>query len=185
MILSLFADRRRPFYGQAAPLELGGLPREALADYVDERFERSGKDIGEALGWLLDLVEGHPQRAMLFAHLLWRHTPSGGSAAEDEWAAAHEEAWGYLQGDFEATWDSLTLLEAGVVEAIAAGELKLTGAGARERYGLPAGAAVPDALRRLTRRGQVFKRGSGRDATYSLVDPVLARWIALGRRWPF
>src|SRR4249919_2441874 len=31
MMRSLFSDRKRSFYGQAAPLELGGLPRVALA----------------------------------------------------------------------------------------------------------------------------------------------------------
>lgn len=183
MMRSLFADRRRPFYGQAAPLELGRLPREALADYIAERFERTDRDAGEPLGSLLDLVDGHPQRAMLFAHLLWRHTDPGAVAGEDAWAGACEEAWDYLQGDFEATWDSLSRIEAGVVETLAAGVQSLTGKIAREVYGLPAGSAAHDAAVRLVDEGLLVRTGRGRDAPLALVDPVFARWVAAGRRW--
>ncbi len=183
MMLSLFADRRRPFYGQAAPLELGNLPRDALAGYLAERFERSGRDAGRALEWLLDLVDGHPQRSMLFAHLLWRHTGAGAEAGEDQWTAAYEEAWDYLQGDFEATWDALSRIEAGVVEAVAAGISSLTGKVGREMYGLPAGSAAPDAARRLVDRGLLARVGGSRTGTLELVDPVFTRWVSSGRRW--
>ncbi|HEX3610040.1 MAG TPA: hypothetical protein VHU14_10300 [Solirubrobacterales bacterium] len=182
MMLSLFADRRRPFYGQAAPMHLGRLPREALASYIEERFEKSGRDAGEALVWLLDLVDGHPQRAMLFAHLLWRHTGSGETAGEDAWTAAYAEAWDYLRGDFEATWDSLSRIEAGVVEALAAGVRGLTGKAAREIYGLPAGSAAPDAAKRLVGEG-LLHEVAGEGGALGLVDPVFARWVVAGRRW--
>lgn len=183
MMASLFVDRRRPFYGQAAPLELSRLPREGLADYIDERFRETGRDVGEALSWLLDLVDGHPQRAMLFSHLLWRHTGPEGSAGEDAWTAAYEEAWDYLQGDFEATWNSFSPIEAGVVEAVAAGVQSLTGKAAREIFGLPAGSAAPDAAVRLARAGVLVRAGRGRETRYGVVDPVFARWVVAGRRW--
>jgi hypothetical protein len=182
MMQALFADRRRPFYGQAAPLQLGRLPREALAAYIAERCEHTERDPGEPLGWLLDLVDGHPQRAMLFAHLLWRHTDQGAVAGDDAWAAAYEEAWDYLQGDFEATWDALSRIEAGVVEAVAAGLQSLTGKVGREVYGLPAGSAAPDAARRLVEEGLLCRAGGNR-GTLGLVDPVFSRWVAAGRRW--
>jgi hypothetical protein len=183
MMASLFADRRRPFYGQAAPLELARLPREALADYIVERFRKTGREAGDALGWLLDLVDGHPQRSMLFAHLLWRHTDPEGVAGEQAWIAAHEEAWDYLQGDFEATWDSLSRIEAGVVDAVAAGVQSLTGKAGREIFGLPPGAAAPDAAVRLSREGVLARSGRGRETRYRLVDPVFAHWVVAGRRW--
>jgi uncharacterized protein len=182
MMLSLFADRRRPFYGQAAPLKLGRLPRQALASYVSERFAETDRDAGEALGWLLDLVDGHPQRAMLFAHLLWRHTPPGEVAGDESWVGAYMEAWDYLQGDFEATWDSLSRIEAGVVDAVAAGVRGLTGKAAREIYGLPAGSAAPDAAKRLVKEGLLFELEEG-ERGYALVDPVFSRWVLAGRRW--
>ncbi|HEX5763478.1 MAG TPA: hypothetical protein VFY04_10235 [Solirubrobacterales bacterium] len=183
MMRALFADRKRPFYGQAAPLELTRLPREALADYIHDRFRASGRETGEALGWLLDLVDGHPQRAMLFAHLLWRHTDEGAEAGEEAWFSAYEEAWSYLQGDFEATWDSLSTVEAGVVDAVAAGVQSLTGKAAREIFGLPAGSSAHEAAKRLVEQGLLSRAGTGRAAVLQLVDPVFARWVVAGRRW--
>lgn len=183
MMLSLFVDRKRPFYGQAAPLELGRLPRVALADYIVDRFEQTGRDAGKALGWLLDLVDGHPQRAMLFAHLLWRHTEPGAEAGEAAWLGAYEDAWGYLQGDFEASWDSLSVVEAGVIDAVAAGVQGLTGKAGREIFGLPPGSSAHEAAKRLVGQGMLVRSGSGRDAVLSLVDPVFARWVVAGRRW--
>jgi uncharacterized protein len=183
MMLSLFADRKRPFYGQAAPLELGSLPRLALGEYIEDRFRRTGREAGEALGWLLDLVDGHPQRAMLFAYLLWRHTDTDAEAGETAWLAAYEEAWGYLQGDFEATWDSLSVVEAGVVDAVAAGVQSLTGKAGREIFGLPPGSSAHEAAARLVAQGLLLRSGSGRETVLRLVDPVFARWVVAGRRW--
>jgi hypothetical protein len=183
MMHSLFSDRKRPFYGQAAPLELRRLPRQAVGEYIADRFQQTRREAGEALGWLLDLVDGHPQRSMLFAHLLWRHTAEDAEAGEEEWLGAYDEAWGYLQGDFEATWDSLSAVEAGVVDAVAAGIQSLTGKAAREIFGLPAGSAAGDAAKRLVEQGLLSRIGSGRQTRYELVDPVFARWVGRGRRW--
>lgn len=183
MMRSLFADRRRPFYGQAAPLQLGRLPRDELATYIEDRFTRTGRDVGDALGWLLDLVDGHPQRAMLFAHLLWRHTGEGATADDYSREGAYNEAWDYLQGDFEATWDSFSRIEAGVVEATASHVSSLTGKVGREIHGLPAGSAAPDAAKRLVDEGVLFR--AGEDDVLAVVDPVFAMWVRQWRRWRF
>jgi hypothetical protein len=183
MMSALFSDRKRPFYGQAAPLELARLPREQLGDYIADRFRGTGREAGDALGWLLDLVDGHPQRAMLFSHLLWRHTDEGAECGDEAWLAAYEEAWSYVQGDFEATWDSLSVVEAGVVDAVAAGVQGLTGKAAREVFGLPTGSTAGNAAKRLVDQGLLLRTGSGRGTRYELVDPVFARWVAGGRRW--
>ena len=181
MMRQLFADKKRPFYGQAAPLELGRLPDEALADHISDRFERAGRDPGPALGWLLDLVDGHPQRSMLMAHLLFEQTARGEQSDEETWAVVLEQAWPYIRDDFERTWDGLSPLESGVVEAIASGAAGLTRKDTRARFNLPAGSGAPRAAHRLADRGLLreTKAGSG----YELVDPVFARWVRAGRRW--
>jgi uncharacterized protein len=183
MMRTLFVDRKRPFYGQAAPLELDRLPRSVLGDYIAGRFHETQRDAGEPLGLLLDLVDGHPQRAMLFAHLLWRHAEEGGEAGEQAWLAAYRDAWAYLQGDFEATWDSLSVVEAGVVDAVAAGVQSLTGKTGREIFGLPSGSSAFEAAARLVDRGLLSRSGTGRKAMLQPVDPVFARWVVQGRRW--
>src|SRR6476469_7275275 len=66
----LFEDRDRPIYGSAVPMRLGRLASHAVGGYVSERFEQTGRYVGEALGPLLQAAAGHPQRAMLLAHRL-------------------------------------------------------------------------------------------------------------------
>lgn len=182
MMRELFASKRRPFYGQAAPLELGPLPDEALADYISGRFERDRRDPGPALGWLLDLVRGHPQRAMLMAHLLYEETQPGGVADDEAWARALEAAWPFLREDFERTWDSLSPLESGVVEAAVLATRGLTARDTRERFSLPAGSAATSAAKRLADQG-ILARDPSRATGYAPVDPLFGRWVAAGRRW--
>ena len=68
LMRDLFSDRRHAFFAQAAPVRLGPLPADELADFITTRFPAGRRDPGEALGPLLDVAEGHPQRAMLLAH---------------------------------------------------------------------------------------------------------------------
>jgi hypothetical protein len=182
MMRELFASKRRPFYGQAAPLELGPLPDEDLGDYISARFERARRDPGPALDWLLDLVRGHPQRAMLMAHLLYDETQPGKIADDEAWAGALEAAWPYVRDDFERTWDVLSPLESGVVEAVALATKGLNARDTRERFSLPAGSAATSAAKRLADQG-VLRRESSRATGFALVDPMFDRWVAAGRRW--
>jgi uncharacterized protein len=182
MMRELFADKRRPFYGQAAPVTLDRLPDEALADHIGDAFERSGREVGLALDGLLELVDGHPQRAMLMAHLLFRLTPRRSKATEETWADALEAAWPYLKDDFERTWDALSSLESGVVEAVAAATKGLTSADTRARFNLPSGSGAPRAAARLAERG-LLVADERRPTRFRIVDPLFARWIAAGRRW--
>ena len=89
MMTSLFADRRRAFYAQAQPVPLPPLPASACVEFVSSRFEGTGKDVGTALGPMLDATLGHPQRTVLLAHAVWSETPDGGTADEATTAAAH------------------------------------------------------------------------------------------------
>jgi hypothetical protein len=99
-----FSDRSKPLFDQARPLYLQPLSDEDLGDYITERFEHTGRDPGEALDLLLDLVRGHPQRAILLAHHLWEQTPRGERADADTFDAAMREVDRETQERFETTW---------------------------------------------------------------------------------
>src|SRR5215203_2282260 len=77
MMRRLFADKRRAFYGQAKPLDLPPLAPEDVADYLDGRFRETRRQVGDALGPLLDVARGHPQRTMQLAHALWEQLGPG------------------------------------------------------------------------------------------------------------
>ena len=182
MMAALFSDQRRPFYGQAAPLVLQPLPSQELADYIAERFEQTNRDPGEPLEWLLDLVDGHPQRAMLLAHLLWSESPEGSTADEETWLRVLTNVWSYLREPFNALWAQFTSIERGVVEAISINRAGLSAKINRDQFELPTGSAAPRAAERLTSEG-ILVEDEYSPTRYRLVDPLFARWVALGRLW--
>jgi hypothetical protein len=176
MMRGLFADRERPFYGQARSVSLAPLADEDLAPFIAERFEATNRGAGAALGPLLDLVRGHPQRAMLAAHLLWERAPEGG--------AADEQTFGLLLGDLEdelgealaGLWQGLSDSDRRALVAVASAPGSPTGQQALGQVGL-ARETARDAIDRLVDAGHVAELG-GRLA---VTDPLLERWLAGGR----
>jgi len=65
---SLFSDKRRAFWNQAEPLELGPLAPADVAGYVTAQFAADGRDVGPVLRLVLSTAQGHPQRTMLLRH---------------------------------------------------------------------------------------------------------------------
>jgi hypothetical protein len=174
MMRELFADRRRAFYGQAAPVELPPLPPGDVADYVSTRFEQTGRDIGRALEPLLALGQGHPQRTMLLAHAIWDLTPSGETATEETWLAAYQRTMQQVQDELRATWASLPTSHRRVLTVIAENTSSLY---ATDRtHGGSRGGSVRNAARMLADRGEIApdRRTPTR---YRLTDPLLAAWI--------
>jgi hypothetical protein len=110
MMRELFADRRRAFHGQAAPLDLGPFTPDDVAPYVDERFARTDRSVtSDALGALLDATAGHPQRTMLLAHTMWEATPPGGRADEQTWLAAWDRVLEVdVRDELRAVWSGMT-----------------------------------------------------------------------------
>jgi hypothetical protein len=115
----LFADPKRPLLDQAVPRSLAPLPIDAVADYVSERFSKTGREVGVALTPLLEFTRGHPQRSMMLAHYLWAQTARGQSASESEWLSALEQASADTAPLMNAIWRALTPNERRVVRAIA------------------------------------------------------------------
>jgi hypothetical protein len=182
LMTELFGDRERPFYGQAQPLVLDPLEDTPIAEFVAERFERTGRDVGEALEPLLDLARGHPQRAMLLAHHLWEETPAGEAADYDRWTAALDRVDFELDEGFQHLWDRLPAGQQRVLVALAEGRQALYGEQTLTQYGLSKG-AVREAEKALRRIGDVDRR----DRTVVVVDPMLERWLRqtqAGRGWP-
>ncbi|MGH3031523.1 MAG: hypothetical protein ACRDNE_12325 [Gaiellaceae bacterium] len=184
LMAELFDVRGRPLFGQARPVPLGPLDDELLGEYVAERFEDGGKDVGTALGPLLDLVRGHPQRAMLAAHHLWEQTTQGSSANEETWAAAVRSMFSEVQESFERFWEGLSPNQRRVLTAVAwvgpwGGGDAFYGRSTLARFKLAAGTAR-DVRRALVKTGDLEEAAAG----IRLVDPLLEAWIGSGRRPP-
>jgi uncharacterized protein len=178
MMRELFADRRRAFYGQAAPVQLPPLPPQDVADSLAARFEQTNRDIGAALEPLLALAQGHPQRTMLLAHAIWELTPAGESATEETWLGAYEHVMLQTGDELRAIWTGLPTSQRRALTAIAENSAALYSSG--RRYGGSRGGALRAAVQALLDRGEIVDDRTARTG-YRLTDPFLAAWIADGR----
>jgi hypothetical protein len=178
MMRELFADKRRAFYGQAAPVALPPLSPDDVADYVQRRFARSGREVGVALDLLLARAGGHPQRTMLLAHHLWDVTAPGETATEETWAKAYEHAMADVQDELRAVWSGLAVGQRRVLVAIAENADALYAAA--RSHGGSRGGAVSAAVQVLADAGEVAD-DPGTRTGYRVVDPLLAAWLIDGR----
>jgi uncharacterized protein len=178
MMRELFSDRRRAFYGQAAPVDLPPLSPSDVAEFVSNRFQRGGRRIGSALDPLLDVAQGHPQRTMLLAHVLWELTEEGEEVGEELWLSAFDGAMHYVRDELRATWSSLPTSQRRVLTAIAENREGIYAAGRRQ--GGSRGGAVRNAVEALRDRGDIVEDETA-IAGWRLVDPLLTAWVNEGR----
>ncbi|MGH8869395.1 MAG: helix-turn-helix domain-containing protein [Actinomycetes bacterium] len=174
MLAAAFGDRARPFYGQAEMSRLGRLPAGALAKAVDERFTATGRSAAEALPELVSASEGHPQRAMLLAHLLWTQTPDGGRADADTWQRTLVATDRRVSDEMAALWGGLSRGERKVLRAVQAYGSPYRSAAA-QALDLPKSTAQ-EALRGLVARGVLEQEAD--EGPPLIVDPMLTRWVA-------
>lgn len=179
MLNTLFADRSRPLFDQARPIQLGPLRDEDLIEFIGQRFQRGARDPGEALDALLDLVRGHPQRAMLCAHHLWEQTPRGATADLETFDSALAALDRETKEAFEKLWDDLADKpnQRKVLAALANSEETLYNRRTLEAYGLEKGSAEA-AVTALIDRGEVQRTDPG----FMIVDPLLVRWLQRTQR---
>jgi hypothetical protein len=178
MMRELFSDRRRAFYGQAGPVDLPPLRPDDIAGYISSRFEASGKKIGVALPPLLDVSQGHPQRTMLLAHILWELTDEGEEVDEELWLSAYDEVMHQVRDELRAAWSALPTSQRRVLAAVAENREGVYAAGRRQ--GGSRGGAVSSAIAALRDRGEIFEDPDAVSG-WRLVDPLLASWVNEGR----
>jgi hypothetical protein len=178
MMRELFADRRRAFYGQAGPVELPPLRPDDLGLNIDARFRATGRDVGAALGPLLDAAAGHPQRAMLLAHAVWDRTEPQGQATEETWTEAYDAVIREAGGELRAVWTSLSTGQRRVLASI--GENTAPLYSASQGHGSSRGAAIAKAVRVLLDRGEVVEDPAAVTG-HRVVDPLLVAWLREGR----
>ena len=174
LLNALFADRKRPLFDQARPIQLAPLRDEDLIEYIGQRFDRGERDPAEALDALIDLVRGHPQRAMLCAHHLWEATPRGATADLETFDRAMAALDRETKEAFEKLWDDLgdKPNQRKVLAALAGSEETLYNRRTLNAYGLEKGSAEA-AVRALVDRGDVQRTEFG----FMIVDPLLERWL--------
>ena len=173
MIAAAFDDRARPFYGQVQTFQLGRLDAGDLARAVAEGFGRAQRDVTEVLPDLIAAGEGHPQRAMLLAHLLFSAVPPGGAATAETLRTALDAALDRVAPEARSVLDGLDFGSRRTLRAIAEYGTPIS-ARAGRTLNLPKTTAA-DAANRLLKAGVVERDPDSR--RWRLVDPLLGRWL--------
>lgn len=178
LLEAAFSDSGRAFYNQVLRVPLGRLTGAALADAFAGHFERTGREAGTALSPLLALADGHPQRAMFLAHLLWEQTPAGAVADEQTWEAAVRVARSWVFDEMAGIWTSLSRNQQVALRAVAHhGSATVAAAG---DTGVPRSARQA-AETSLLRSGLIeldeARTGPRGGLRRRLVDPLLGDWI--------
>jgi hypothetical protein len=180
MMRELFSSRRRAFYGQAGPVDVGPLDPGDVAEYLATRFSETGRDVGAALGPLLDVAGGHPQRTILLAHFLWEQVPPRGAGDEGMfWAALDHVIEVEVRDELRAIWNGLPVTQRRVLVAIAENTAALYSAANQRQFGGSRGGSLKAAVGKLVDLGEVVEADTR--SGYALVDPLLAYWVRAGR----
>lgn len=170
---TLFADKRRAFWGQAEPLELSPLELADVADYVTERFAESGREIGEALRPLLGATQGHPQRTMFLASKLWDLTRPGQVATLETWMAALAAAKLQEEHALDAEWRALSTSAQRVLRAVCINDGRPYQRRAADAVGVPIG-SVDGVAHSLVGSYQLREAGRG---LFRFVDPLFESYV--------
>lgn len=171
MLAAAFSERSRPLYGQAETFRLARLPASELVEAIGADFERTERHAGQVLPELVTTSDGHPQRAMLLAHLLWSQVAPGQVATREDWTAALEDALRRVDPEARAVLGGLHAGERKTLRAVAEYGSPLS-ARALRTLDLPKSTAA-QAAQQLLAEGVLEHE----DDRWRLVDPLLARWI--------
>jgi hypothetical protein len=169
----LFQDPSRPLLEHAVAVELEPLRPEPTAMYLEERFRRTDRDVGNALDPLLAFTRGHPQRTMLVSHHLWELVPLGSVADEAAFVEARARALAHAETALRARWESLSVNEQRVSLALATRTRNLYAEETLRFLGLKKG-SVDRALAGLVGKAEAHQTVSGPELT----DPLLEHWLA-------
>lgn len=172
MMQQLFADPGRPLLDQAVPRNLSPLPLDEVAEYVQVRCERTGREVGAALAPYLEFTRGHPQRSMMLAHYLWQRTPRGASADEATWVSALDQAAADAAPLMQAIWRALTANERRVARALAVAATPLYSEQTASAVGIKR-TSIARALEGLTGKADVILADDGP----RLTDPMFDHWL--------
>lgn len=172
MMARIFGDQGRPFYAQAQRFELGRLAVGVLTSWVSDVFDKTGRtECAPAIAVLMDRAEGHPQRSMLLANLLWQRVQPGTAPPDDVIDVVMADALAAVSAEIIAMLDVLPTAEKKTLRAIAEYGTPLSSRALRD-LNLPK-ASAQSASASLLDRALAERAPDG----WRIIDPLTARWL--------
>jgi len=169
---------RRPFYKAGPVMRLEKIPADVFADFIEQRFNRSGIKAEPGLGAaVVELAGNLPYDVQRLAHETWDDVRGvGGKRARLEHLhATLSRLLAEQEIVFEAIWQRLTLAQRGVLRAVVLqGGKELLSAETRHRHRLGGPSSIQTSLAALLKQDLLLKEGS----RYVVVDSLLREWVA-------
>lgn len=172
MMARIFGDQARPFYAQAQRFELGRLDIGVLTEAVSDIFDGAGRTgCAPVVAALMQRAEGHPQRSMLLAHLLWQRVVPGETPADELADVVLGDAIAAVSAEIVAMLDVLPTTEKKTLRAIAEYGTPLSSRALRDLN--LAKTSAQSASGSLLDRALVERSPAG----WRIIDPLTARWL--------
>jgi len=175
MMERIFNDENEPFWRSAKRIELGLIEPGDFVPFIVERFTATRKSIHSGLvAELCALTGGHPYATQQLSYFLWEETPFDSTATPTGLLAAVEAVLRSEHTHFQLRWESASVAQRLVLEALAAEPGRPMTRAYRDRHELPSSATVQTALRALEQRELV---GRLTDGSHAVAEPFLAQWV--------
>ena len=170
---------RRPFFKAGPVLRLGKIPPDVFADFVADRFKKSGMSPEAGLGSaIVDVAGNLPYDVQRLAHETWDDVNADRrrSVTLDDVHATLHRMLAEQDVFFEAVWQRLTLAQRAVLRAVVLehGE-EILGADVRSRYRLGGPSSIQTSLAALLRLDLFARDDAGK---YAAVDSLMREWVA-------
>jgi hypothetical protein len=174
LLLSMFNDRRRPFFQSAINYELKILPHDDLVKFITDLFSSAGKfcDISKS-EIISKKVSQHPYYSQKFAFFVYE--TSDESVQDEDIAEAFEMLLESERPFYEAIIQGLTPQQIALLRAIAReSSPSIFSIDYMKRHGLGSTGGMQGALKKLTLL-DLIEQDSNK--SWKVVDPVFNIWL--------
>jgi hypothetical protein len=169
---------RRPFYKAGPVMRLQKIPPDTFAEFIEERFARTGMRPEPGLGSaIVDLAGNLPYDVQRLAHETWDDVRAAGlkKVNLDDLHATLARLLAEQDTMFEAVWQRLTLAQRAALRAVVLQDgRELLSADTRARHRLAGASSVQASLAALLKQDLLLKE----DQRYVVVDSLLREWVA-------
>lgn len=176
LILDLFSDPARPFYGSGKMFPLDKIAPKHLELFISERFRSTGKNLPiEEASRLVEICESHPYYTQYVSHSLWEITLPNSSITAIDLKNAIDLTISRVSPRYEGIWELLPVRQRQSLIALAnmkPGQ-KIFSGEVVQKYGLASAPSFRKALRSLVEKSIVDRDQN----TYTIIDIFLKKWI--------
>ncbi|MBI4211778.1 MAG: ATP-binding protein [Deltaproteobacteria bacterium] len=174
VLLSMFNEKKRPFFQSAINYELSALPHDDLILFLEQMFQQGGKPCSQAIAAsIAQEVDHHPYYAQKLSFFLYELSEE--KIAQGDLAKAMRRLIESERPVFEALLQGLAPKQIALLEAIARDPTtSLFSLEYMKKHELGSTGGVQGALKRLHLLDLVEQDDAKR---WSVVDPIFCRWL--------